>query len=49
MTQGTFVGNTMPLIWLSTNLKTYWTAQGNLWNGSSALPSSTPPPTTAGC
>ena len=35
MMNGTFVGNQMPLIWLSKNLQTYWSAQGNTWNGSS--------------
>ena len=33
---GTWIGNTMPKIWLSKNLRVYWTAQGNTWNGSSA-------------
>lgn len=49
MTNGTFVGNTAPLIFLSKNLQTYWSAQGNTWDGSSALPSRTPTVNTTGC
>ena len=49
MMNGTFVGNQMPLIWLSKNLQTYWSAQGNTWNGSSLLPGTTPALSSAGC
>ncbi len=49
MQNGTFVSNDFPLLWLSKNLQTYWTAKNNTWNGSSALPSTTPPVSTAGC
>ncbi|GAB4075954.1 fibronectin type III domain-containing protein [Nostocoides australiense] len=46
---GTWIGNTMPKIWLSKNLRVYWTAQGNTWNGSSALPGDYPPQDTSMC
>ena len=49
MMNGTFVGNQLPLIWLSKNLQSYWSARGNTWNGSSVLPSTTPALSAAGC
>ncbi|WP_048699651.1 hypothetical protein, partial [Nostocoides australiense] len=49
MMNGKFQSNNMPLIWISKNMQTYWSAQGNTWNGSSALPSKTPTLSSAGC
>ena len=34
---------------LSSNLRRYWTAQGNTWNGSSRAPADRVSDTTAGC
>lgn len=47
--EGVFIGNTMPRIWLSPSVKSYWTAQGNTWNGSSALPPEYPVIDTSAC
>ena len=49
MMNGTFTSNKMPFIWLSKNLTNYWSARGNKWNGSSAVPDKNPPQSTAGC
>lgn len=45
----TFAGNDLPRLFLSPNLKAYWTAAGNTWNGSSAVPPDAPPHDPAGC
>ena len=49
MMNGTFAGNNLPKLWLSKNLKTYWSAQANTWNGSSAVPPDAPPYVPTGC
>jgi len=49
MLNARFTGNNLPLIWLSKNLQTYWSAQNNQWNGSPALPSKNPEHISTGC
>lgn len=45
----TFAGNDLPRLFLSPNLKAYWTAAGNTWNGSSAVPPDAPLHDPTGC
>lgn len=44
-----FTSNSFSTVYLSKNATSYWGAEGNLWNGSSKAPSSTPPVSRLGC
>lgn len=48
LNQTSFLNNYFARISLSANLQRYWTKYGNTWNGSTALPSGSPPQPPAG-
>jgi len=48
LNQTRFVNNTFPRIALSVNLRSYWAAYGNTWNGSTTPPPNYPKPPAAG-
>lgn len=47
--RGTFTGNAFASVFLGKGPSSYWGAQGNTWNGSSAKPASQPALSRSGC
>jgi hypothetical protein len=44
-----FTGNAFSTVGMSKNAKTYWSAQGNTWDGSSSVPASSPSVNRSSC